>query len=534
MSDQDNLSDEQLDGLISSHYRRLEGASVPSRLRSRVVRSARSRSETRILGRTTRRSIRFAAGALVVLAIVAIATAAVPILRGGPALPAQPTPSITASPSGSGVATAAPSPSTTPSTTASFLPGEDPSLFTSDPRLKACGGLAGGIEAVVPLDHAWAYRLVMPGLGFIAQLDVSAEPALLVVYSGPVPAALDWRNYPMPQPTTIPSPTPMPTLAPGLRNVCLDVTGADGPQIVEKARIASFHPESASLAVRPATPVGQARVVTRNKQDAYSLAWDSTARVLWYTVQFPGIDSGLYRLDPATGATKRWALPDTDYNGFLDMVVVDATGAVWFDMSGVHLYRLDPATGKVTRHDIDLKAKPAPGSGGMGVYITAIAADGDGVVIARESLAYLTRVDSSLQEVGHIAIPSQCIGTDELGVAGDRLIVGCKPDSFVLLSRSGELIRTLPLQRWLAVQGPSRILPVDSGRVALADNNELDLVDASGDVTSRVPLALDLPIGSFGDTGQFESNARPQTIATDWQGTFWYALGTYIVEVRTE
>jgi hypothetical protein len=315
--------------------------------------------------------------------------------------------------------------------------------------------------------------------------------------------------------------------------VALNAT--DAPQIVPNTALEPFHPELASLAVRPPTQSGQGRVVTRSKQSTYGLAWDQTHGVLWYTVQFPQTDSALYRLDPATGQTQRWALPATDYNGFMDMVVVDATGAVWFDQSGLRLYRLDPGSGKLAHLDINTSIKPVVDQGG--VYITAIAADGDGVLIARESLPYLTRIDAGLHEVAKIQLPNSYAGSNELAVVGDRVAVGGRPDDFALFSRGGEQVATVPVQRWVAVQGPPRLLaagPSQAAAVAeVVADGVLDVFDATGKIVSTVPLKLDLPVGPFGDMGGFESNARPQTFTTDWHGTFWYALGTYIVEVRT-
>jgi len=415
----------------------------------------------------------------------------------------------------------------------------NPESFVSGPRLKACGGLEAGVQQVVALDHAWAYRAVMPGIGFVPQLDASADPALLVIYSGLIPAKLDWRNSviipPGPVPTTVPSPTPVPTPPPGTKNVCVALNATDEPQIVPNTALQPFHPELATLAVRPPTQPGQGRVVTRNKQSTYSLAWDPIGQALWYTVQSPQTDSALYRLDPATGKTTRWALPATDYNGFMDMVVVDATGAVWFDQSGVRLYRLDPVTGKLARLDIDTRIKPVVDQGG--VWVSAIAADGDGVLIARESLPYLTRIDANLHQVGTIELPNSYVGATELAVVGDDVAVGGRPDNFALFSRQGEQVATVPVQRWVAVEGPPRLLAAGPGQAAavaeVVADGVLDVFDATGKIVSTVPLALDLPTGPFGDVGQFESNARPQSFATDWHGTFWYALGTYIVEVRT-
>jgi hypothetical protein len=200
-----------------------------------------------------------------------------------------------------------------------------------------------------------------------------------------------------------------------------------------------------------------------------------------------------------------------------DMVVVDATGAVWFDQSGLHLYRLDPGSGKLARFDIDANTKPVVDQGG--VYITAIAADGDGVLIARESLPYLTRIDAGLHEVAKIQLPNSYAGSNELAVVGDRVAVGGRPDNFALFSRGGEQVATLPVQRWVAVQGPPRLLaagPSQAAAVAeVVADGVLDVFDATGKIVSTVPLKLDLPVGPFGDMGGFESNARPQTFTTD-------------------
>lgn len=434
-----------------------------------------------------------------------------------------------------GPVTGTPTPLTEASPTAAVSPTTDPASFASDPRLLACGGLEAGIQQVVALDHAWAYRSVMPGIGFVPQLDASADPALVVIYSGLIPAKLDWHTYvnppPGPNPTAVTTPTPIPTPRPGMKNVCAALHATDAPQIVPNTALQPFHPELATLASRPATQSGQGRVVTRNKQSTYSLAWDPTLGVLWYTVQFSQTDSALYQLDPATGQTKRWALPATDDNGFTDMVVVDATGAVWFDQSGVHLYRLDPSSGKLARLEIDTSIKPVINQGG--VWISAIAADGDGVWIARESLPYLTRIDAGLHEVAKIQLPNNFAGSTELAVVGDRVAVGGAPDNFALFSREGEQVATVPVQRGGVVQGPPRLLAAGPGQAADAGNGLLDVFDATGKIVSTVPLKLDLPIGPFGDVGGFESNARPQAFTTDWHGTFWYALGTYIVEVRT-
>jgi hypothetical protein len=143
-----------------------------------------------------------------------------------------------------GLVTVTPTPMTDVSPTAAASPTTDPASFANEPRLEACGGLEAGVQQVVALDHAWAYRAVMPGIGFVPQLDASADPALLMIYSGLIPAKLDWRTYldppPGRSPTTVSTPTPVLTLLPGTKNVITPDAERDPPRTVRPgARSAS-------------------------------------------------------------------------------------------------------------------------------------------------------------------------------------------------------------------------------------------------------------------------------------------------------
>ena len=151
-------------------------------------------------------------------------------------------------PAGPVVTRRSPSATVTPTIEVSPTPSAslttDPARFEGDPRLEACGGLAAGVQQVVALGHAWAYRAVMPGIGFVALLDASADPALLVIYSGPIPAKLDWRTYvhgpPVPIATALSTPTPVPTPPPGTKNVCVALNAADAPQFVPDVPLQPF------------------------------------------------------------------------------------------------------------------------------------------------------------------------------------------------------------------------------------------------------------------------------------------------------
>jgi hypothetical protein len=544
MNDRDNLSERQLDDLISSHYRPLGAAPVPVRLHGRIVRTVQARMERRAADRTgLRRLPRLAAAMLAILCIVAVALASLPMLWRGPTIPAEATASASA------FASASPAP----------LPTTDPALFSTDARLKACGGLDAGIEAVVPLDHAWAYRAVLPGLGFVPLLDDSNAPALLVVYSGAIPPSLNWWNGERGR-FSVGSPAPIPTQPPGIRNVCAALpaeqsapTGSGLPdawpntQIVLNVPIAPFYAGNAALTVKPATPRGRARVVAQTNPPTNSMAWDPRRSVLWYVVQVePGNDSALYELDPATGTVKHWGLPYTDYPGWDDMIVVDATGAVWFSYrGGVMLFRFDPASGKLARRDLNLKVEPAGNSSSGETPITAIAADGDGVLIAREGLPYpfLTHVDSSMKEgefvpLANIPIANvplavrPWIEVMELGVVDNRLIIGTEPGALAVYSRQGQRIASLPqIKGAYGGDGSlARLIPDGSDLVAVPGEDSLTLLDATGAVVSTVPLSIDLPVGQSSMEVQF----GPQCLATDWHGIYWYAWGGYIVEVQSE
>jgi hypothetical protein len=540
MSDRDNLPEEQLDALISSHYGPLGATPVPVRLHGRIVRTVQARMERHAADRTgLRRLPRLAAGMIAILCIATVALASLPMLWRGPTIPAEATASASA------FTSASPAP----------LPTTDPALYATDARLKACGGLEAGIEAVIPLDHAWAYRSVLPGLGFVPFLDDSSAPALLVVYLGAIPPSLNWWNNRR-GPFPAASPAPIPTQPPGIRNVCAALpaeqpvpAGSGFPdawpstQIVQNVPIAPFYPGNAALTVKPATPPGRARVVAQTRVPTNSMAWDPRRSVLWYVIQVePGNDSALYELDPATGTTKHWGLPYTDYPGWDDMIVVDGTGAVWFSFrGGVMLFRFDPVSGKLVRHDLNLKVEPVGDSSSGETPITAIAADGDGVLMAREGRPYpfLTHVDSSMKEGEFVPLAdvplaklNSWVEVAELGVVDDHLIVGTEPGALALYSRQGQRIASLPQIKgaYGGAGSLARLIPDGSDLAAVPGEDSLTLLDSTGAVVSTVALSIDLPVGQ----SSMEVQYGPQCLATDWHGTFWYAWGGYIVEVRSE
>ena len=86
-------------------------------------------------------------------------------------------------------------------------------------------------------------------------------------------------------------------------------------------------------------------------------------------------------------------------------------------------------------------------------------------------------------------------------MVGDDVAVGGRPDNFALFSRDGEQVATVPVQRWVAVEGPPRLLEAVPGQAAavaeVVADGVLDVFDATGKIVSTVPLALDMPTGPF-------------------------------------
>jgi len=375
----------------------------------------------------------------------------------------------------------------------------------------------------LPLAHGWSYREVLPGLGFVPQLDFADGAALLVVYTGISPLRPGPPGGPGPiGPHTVhsPTPSPVPTLAPGSRDVCI-AAGDPRPTIYEDVPFGAFHPERASLTARSVPAAGQAHVVARLKASTSSLAWDAVRHVLWFTVQRRDTDTALYRLDPVTREMSRWPLPPTEGNGFTDQVAVDATGAVWFDQYGYTLYRFDAQTQRLASLAFSH----------TGMWISGMATDGGDVFLAREDTPSVTRVDAGMHVADSIAISREYAGASQIALLGDRLLLGGNT-TYGLFTLSGQLVRTLAITRVSGViGGPDRLLTDPRGRATVWQGPFAALIDASGARVAEVSFAFDLPLGPFADTYEYASSPRPESLATAWDGRVWYTLGTYLIEV---
>jgi hypothetical protein len=388
-------------------------------------------------------------------------------------------------------------------------------------------------DAIVPLAHAFDYRAVVPALGFMPQLDVTDAAAVLVVYGGTSP--IRPPDVPVFPPTILPgwTPAPAPTLRPGTTDVCIAVQGMPAPIVSDDVAVTAIHPELATSDRLPPM-VGDAQVIGRVRAPVYSVIWDAPRGLLWYVVPSQG-SATVYALDPATRRLRHWSLPagtvsarDPD-NGFTQDVAIDASGGVWFEATGLVLFRLDPATGTFRSQKLALKVGNWQNGGS---WVSAIVPFGTGVIVARDNVPSLTRYDTAMRVVGTIPLPSSYSGPQVVARAGSNLVIDGR-SAFGLFDVHGHLLQVLPYARWSEWfdGGPTRAYTDDLRRAAIWEVDHLLLLDAGGRRSGTVPVALDLPSGPFADLGGYSSEARADSLTTDWHGRWWYTIGSYVVEV---
>jgi hypothetical protein len=289
----------------------------------------------------------------------------------------------------------------------------------------------------------------------------------------------------------------------------------------------------------------------------YDLTFDQARNSLWYAFMQSG-HATLYRYDIASGKTSQWALPPTDYNGYLDRVGVAPDGSVWLTEE-YSIVRVDPVSGSVLAKTFpvaDPDAVPAPGDPGN--YPLAFTFDSAGkALVSLHNVKSLVRLDASLAEVGSVRLPAGMVGPGDLVDVNGVIYAAPYRSSGpgVLLSEQGLVIgwTTQPVIRFavygqevaaLASGGLSRvgtdgtIIPWQpgvggyGGRLALTDGGAavyspnvgaIEWVSPGGGVEGR----LQIPV--FPDPGGFRpgpSNSYVQdqvwALAADDIGSVWY------------
>jgi hypothetical protein len=452
---------------------------------------------------------RWLVGLAAAIAVLAL-TATLPVWLAAP--PAR-TPAATAQPSpSSGPA----SQSTVPTPTADL----GPARFAKDPRMLACeragNRTLADVQFAFELAHGKDYRANLR-IPVEPALASASEPALVVVF------ATGDSSYVWPPPVAGVTSKPIVfTPPPGSRTVCVGLTGTAAPVLLSNL-------DPSSIALPPASPPPGpiAGVFADTKRPLAAMAWDGTGQSLWVvtwnTLTRVGLDGKSQswplpngpnvQIQPAIQAgLVQPAMPAAWYGWDSTDMVVDGQGKVWI-AAGYGLVEFDPETGRA----LLLKVFPEPDMTKVyvvdgGDWISAIAADGDGVLIARNVERSLTRVSETGAETGPITLPQNWTGARGLAILGDRILVG-RPGALGVFDRTG----TELTQTGVDVQFQS-LRPIGSERAAVLPTtigeSAATVVDRNGAVIGSIAL----PMEPIHDNLAYHR----LVVATDWTDRVWY------------
>lgn len=242
-------------------------------------------------------------------------------------------------------------------------------------------------------------------------------------------------------------------------------------------------------------PGPAARSVVGLAGEAYDLEYDPARGRLWLAIMRATGPDELVSVDVETLEQAAWTLPDADYGGFLSRVKLGADGAVWVTQP-YRLVRFDPASSSLAERTFDLVVPDAlpnaldPGTLLPGTWISAIAPDADTVLVARNNVPYLVRVDDSLVEVERIPVPDPYAGAQDLVVAApDRIWLLSGPTalaSVALLRRSGAVVSAV-------AGGGTRLASADGRTIALGVGGGSAQLNPDGSLSSGPGLGSSDP-----------------------------------------
>ena len=309
----------------------------------------------------------------------------------------------------------------------------------------------------------------------------------------------------------------------------------------------------------------------------YDMVFDQSRDSLWYAYMSGSGTAALYQYNIASGKTAQWTLPPTDYNGYLDRVVLAPDGSVWLT-ENYSVVRVDPVSGSVVSHTFALADSDAtstaldPDDPSPGTWPTAITFDSSGnALVARHNVKSLVRLDSALAVVNRIQLPGSMVGPDDIvdssGVIYAAPYAGTGPS--VVFSEQGVLIgkTTQRVSRFAVAGGavvalgsgglirvgsnaastlwspevggrPEDRLAVtnDGAAVYLDSQGTIDWISADGRVEGELSLAA-VPVQVMNPIGTMVSLVERDhagAIAIDGPGSVWYADTTsrQLVHIR--
>jgi hypothetical protein len=407
--------------------------------------------------------------------------------------------------------------------------------FAKDPRMLACEQVGdrtlNDVLSAFELAHGKDYRANLE-IPVEPDLASAEQPALVVVFKTGDPWPIS-GSAPNPGTTVAPRSPP-----PGVRSVCVGLTGVKDPVFI-------INVDESKIVLPPASaPPGPiASVFADTNSVLAAMTWDASRQSLWIVTWNTGPTAKLGRVG-LDGKSESWPLPNgpnvqlqPEIQGGLIVqpmpaawygweatdVVVDGEGKVWI-AAGYGLIRFDPDTGKSQlRTFTESDATKVYLDGGH--WLSAIAADGDGVLVARNGESTLTRIDESLADAGTIALPSNWTGVRGISVLGDRILAG-GVSGLGVFDRTGVQLG----QASVSVQFAS-LRPMGSDRAAVIPTKIGDsaatVVDQSGAVIGTVVIPME-PIRANDVYDRL-------TLATDWTNHVWYGewddyFPVYLVE----
>jgi PAS domain-containing protein len=202
---------------------------------------------------------------------------------------------------------------------------------------------------------------------------------------------------------------------------CVSYSGAPAPSAAGKTPRSA----SAEVARQPAAEVS--RIALPGK--TYDITFDGRRNSLWFSVMSTRDDDALYRLELGSHRVSRWAIPETDHNGYLERVAVAPDGAVWLTEE-YSIVRFDPSAEKMTHltfDENDADAAPdalSPDNPSPGTWPSDIAFDAAGrALVVRHNVGSLVVLDGELKTVDRIRVPEWIRGPGSIADADGQILV---------------------------------------------------------------------------------------------------------------
>lgn len=207
------------------------------------------------------------------------------------------------------------------------------------------------------------------------------------------------------------------------------------------------------------------------------IAVDPARGTIWLATIQPATKDTLWAVDMRTGDVRGFDLPDVDYNGFTTHVRVGEDGAVWVSLP-YELVRVDPESGEVTSVRFSEKVEGAlPGSLDRdatlpGTWLSAILPDGAGVLVARNHVPYLTKVNADLTASRGADVGEGYAGAADLARGADG--------SIYLLPPMDDPSGAVSILGGSTIPGTEKLAP----RRLLVDGSTASVLSAEGTTTA--------------------------------------------------